>query len=162
MVSLNLYHVGLSISKAQLEGIFQSYKSNQNGQLTFEEFKTFICSEEGNRAFKDIVNAQSENRQNQLKGGGYHYVPTDFRTMLEFISWKLDRENIIKQMEEEDKVKQPLDFKNLFANSDIGSNVNLNSNTMAQTGNVNVRPNYSDKALKLMVHQAKRKANTSH
>ena len=37
--------------------------------------------------------------------------------MLEYISWKLDREKIIKKLEIQEKEKMAVDYTNLFKNS---------------------------------------------
>ena len=146
--SLTNSSLGISVPKVQLEKIFSICKSNKNGHLTFTEFKEFILSEKGNKAFKEIVTSKVQAKTKAKSASSRRYIPNDFRAMLEYISWKLDRETIIKKLETEDMKKNALDFQNLFLNSDLNSNVSNN-----YSGNA---------ALKLMFHDAKRRANSSH
>lgn len=67
--------------------------------------------------------------------------------MLEYISWKLDRENILTKLKEEDSKKNALDFQKLFLNSDINSNVSSN---------------HEVRALKLMLGEVKRSVTTTN
>jgi hypothetical protein len=138
--------IGITINKTDLEKVFLQSKPKRIGHLTFEEFKAFIVSEEGNRAFKSIIQNKSGARIKSAKdrfGNLRAYAPTDFRSMLEYISWKLDREDIIKSLERQEKLKQAVDYTLLFKNSDIGEKVSTQNQS---------------KAMKLLVHEAKTRA----
>lgn len=122
-------------------------KSHQNGSLTFDEFKNFILSEEGNKAFKIILSKSKLTKDEKPQNGSeLGYVPTDFRSMLEFISWKLDRDKILQNLQVEDSRKNACDFQHLFKTSDINSKVNSNNQM---------------RALKLMLGEAKKRANST-
>ena len=78
--------------------------------------------------------------------------------MLEYISWKLDRERIILKLQKLEKEKQAADYTQLFKNSGILMLDKLINNT-----DLTQRISHQDqgKSLKIMVHQAKRRVMSS-
>ncbi|CAI2365002.1 unnamed protein product [Moneuplotes crassus] len=126
--------VGIYINRKDLHSIFSSFLPYKKEQLDFKEFKSFILSEDGNKAFRKIIQKyhKQDRHLKKIKDGAIKaeqfFVPYDFKSLLEFVDLKIRRESAIEKIFKDDAENTDFNFRTLFE-----------LNQMNQKGQTNIR-----------------------
>ena len=74
----------------------QIVNQKEQAYWLLKSLNKFILSDQGNKTFKEIVQKQWRSQERNDTDGDVSYIPHDFKSMLEFISWKISREQWTK------------------------------------------------------------------
>ena len=94
----------ISITYDQLKALFSIACKPGAYELSFEEFKKFTLSEKANKLFRDITKIIRDNEKYKHPEDRADLLPYNFSTLLNFLSEKEKKENLRKEIFNEEKV----------------------------------------------------------